>query len=197
SVNGQIMPPVMGAAAFLIAEYVGIPYTDVIRHAFLPAIATYISLFYIVHIEAMKSGIAGLPRRVSRPVSERLLRLVAGFAGFIILAGVVYYGIGWTKTLFGSWATIALSVALAIAYMGLIAWRARYPDLPQDDPAAAEIRLPDAFETARTGLHYLLPIIVLVWCLMVEHLSPGLSAFWAMIPLMVITLTQDALTAAF
>src|SRR3546814_8436162 len=47
SVNGQLMPPVMGAAAFLIAEYVGIPYTDVVKHAFLPPIATHISLFYI------------------------------------------------------------------------------------------------------------------------------------------------------
>ncbi len=67
SVNGQIMPPIMGAAAFLIAEYVGISYTEVILHAFVPAIATYVALFYIVHIEAMKAGIDGLPRRTIRP----------------------------------------------------------------------------------------------------------------------------------
>src|SRR5690606_1340591 len=52
SVNGQIMPPVMGAAAFLIAEYVGISYTQVVKHAFVPAIIVYVSLFYLVHIEA-------------------------------------------------------------------------------------------------------------------------------------------------
>jgi TRAP transporter 4TM/12TM fusion protein len=51
-VNGQLMPPVMGAAAFLMAEYVGISYSDVVRHAFLPAIITYGALFYIVDIEA-------------------------------------------------------------------------------------------------------------------------------------------------
>jgi TRAP-type uncharacterized transport system fused permease subunit len=56
SVNGQIMPPVMGAAAFLMVEYVGIPYTEVIKHAFLPALHLYIALFYIVHLEALKAG---------------------------------------------------------------------------------------------------------------------------------------------
>jgi TRAP transporter 4TM/12TM fusion protein len=50
SVNGQIMPPVMGAAAFLMVEYVGIPYTQVMKHAVLPAVISYIALFYIVHL---------------------------------------------------------------------------------------------------------------------------------------------------
>ena len=53
-VNGQLMPPVMGAAAFLIAEYVGITYAEVVKHAFLPAFLTYGALFYIVDIEAAK-----------------------------------------------------------------------------------------------------------------------------------------------
>ena len=58
SVNGQIMPPVMGAAAFLMVEYVGIPYTDIVKHAFLPAAISYIALFYIVHLEALRMGMA-------------------------------------------------------------------------------------------------------------------------------------------
>ena len=61
-VNGQLMPPVMGAAAFLIAEYVGITYAEVVKHAFLPAFLTYGALFYIVDIEAAKLGLKGLPR---------------------------------------------------------------------------------------------------------------------------------------
>ena len=73
SVNGQIMPPVMGAAAFLIAEYVGISYVEVVRHAFVPAIVTYIALFYLVHIEAMKADIVGLKRRVVPPWQRSLL----------------------------------------------------------------------------------------------------------------------------
>jgi TRAP-type uncharacterized transport system fused permease subunit len=56
STNGQLMPPVMGAAAFLMVEYVGISYVDVIKHAFLPAIISYIALVYIVHLEACKWG---------------------------------------------------------------------------------------------------------------------------------------------
>jgi len=51
SVNGQIMPPVMGAAAFLMVEYVGMPYVEIIKHAFLPATISYIALLYIVHLE--------------------------------------------------------------------------------------------------------------------------------------------------
>ncbi len=73
SVNGQIMPPVMGAAAFLMVEYVGIPYTEVIKHAFLPAIISYIALFYIVHLEALKADLKGLPRRSQADVGQRLV----------------------------------------------------------------------------------------------------------------------------
>ena len=196
SVNGQIMPPIMGAAAFLIAEYVGIPYTDVIVHAFVPAIATYVALFYIVHIEAMKSGIEGLRRRTIRPMTARLLRVGITLSGFVIVANVVYWGIGWLKDLFGDSASVVLAVVLVAVYIGLLWWRSRYPDLPPDDPEA-EVALPDAIEVARTGLHFVLPIVVLVWSLMVEHLSPGLSAFWAILPLVMILTTQDAITAFF
>ena len=54
SVDGQIMPPVMGAAAFLMVEYVGIPYSEIVKHALLPAMLSYFGLFYIVHLEALK-----------------------------------------------------------------------------------------------------------------------------------------------
>lgn len=57
SVNGQIMPPIMGAAAFVMAEVLGIQYFDVVKHAFIPAIISYIALFYIVHLEALKLGL--------------------------------------------------------------------------------------------------------------------------------------------
>lgn len=196
SVNGQIMPPIMGAAAFLIAEYVGIPYTDVIVHAFVPAIATYVALFYIVHIEAMKSGIEGLPRRTLRPATTRLIRAGVTISGFVILANLIYWSIGWIKDWLGDGASLSLAVVLVAAYVALLAMRARYPDLPPDDPDA-DVVLPDAIAVARTGLHYILPIIVLVWCLMVERLSPGLSAFWAILPLAMILTTQDAITAFF
>lgn len=59
SVNGQLMPPIMGAAAFIIAEFLGLSYTDVVFAAFVPAFASYFALFYIVHLEAKKQGIKG------------------------------------------------------------------------------------------------------------------------------------------
>src|SRR4029434_5183902 len=73
SINGQIMPPVMGAAAFLMVEYVGIPYTEIIKHAALPAIISYIALFYIVHLEALKYDLQPLARSHEPTWRERVL----------------------------------------------------------------------------------------------------------------------------
>ena len=60
SVNGQIMPPVMGAAAFVMASFIGVTYFEIVKHAFLPAIISYIALFYISHLEALKLGLKGI-----------------------------------------------------------------------------------------------------------------------------------------
>tara|TARA_E500000331_G_scaffold300854_1_gene301976 strand:+ start:1888 stop:4209 length:2322 start_codon:yes stop_codon:yes gene_type:complete len=60
SVNGQIMPPVMGAAAFVIASFIGVTYFEVVKHAFLPAVISYIALFYISHLEALKLNLKGM-----------------------------------------------------------------------------------------------------------------------------------------
>jgi TRAP transporter 4TM/12TM fusion protein len=62
STDGQIMPPIMGAAAFIIAEYVNVPYIEVIKAAAIPAFVSYGALFYITHLEACKLGIQGLPK---------------------------------------------------------------------------------------------------------------------------------------
>jgi TRAP transporter 4TM/12TM fusion protein len=63
SVNGQIMPPVMGAAAFIIASFIGVTYFEVVKHAFLPAIIAYIALFYISHLEALKLNLKGMEEK--------------------------------------------------------------------------------------------------------------------------------------
>ncbi|MDO8878251.1 MAG: TRAP transporter permease [Pseudolabrys sp.] len=196
-VNGQIMPPVMGAAAFLIAEYVGITYAEVVKHAFLPAFLTYGALFYIVDIEAAKLKLQGLPRSSTAPFLNSLMRALMTVCGIIILSGIVYYGIGWTKTAFGETATWVLGAALLAAYLGLMRYKARYPDLPHDDLTKDILEVPDFYDTARTGLHYILPVIVLIWCLMVEELSPGLSAFWGTAFLIFIILTQRPVMAFF
>jgi len=62
STNGQLMPPIMGAAAFIIAEYCNLPYFQVVKAAFIPAIISYIALIYITHLEASKLGLKGLKK---------------------------------------------------------------------------------------------------------------------------------------
>lgn len=198
SVNGQIMPPVMGAAAFLMVEYVGISYVEVITHAFLPALISYIALVYIVHLEALKLGMLGLPRRSQpKPWMVRIVGLLFGFVATAGLGFMVYYGIGWIKPILGDGASVVIAVLLFAAYVGLIWFAARYPELELDDPNAEVVELPETGPTVKSGLHFILPVVVLVWCLMVERLSPGLSAFWATVLMIVILLTQRPLFAFF
>lgn len=197
SVNGQIMPPVMGAAAFLMVEYVGISYLAVVKHAFLPAVISYIALLYIVHLEAVKADMKALPKKVQRTILESCL-VFAFFVAIVSgLSMAVYYGVGWTKGVFGDAASYIIAVLVLGVYLSLIKFKSGYADLEMDDPNAPVIELPETGPTVKTGLHYLLPIIVLVWCLMVERLSPGLSAFWATAFMMFILLTQKPLVAFF
>lgn len=197
SVNGQLMPPVMGAAAFLMVEYVGIPYIEVMKHAFLPAIISYIALLYIVHIEALKNNMVGLPRRNTASAGSRLLSFGLTVAGFIVLSGVVYWGIGWIKTVMGDRAIWVVGAGLLAAYVGLLWFGARQPELELDDPNAPVFELPETAPTVKSGLHYLLAVVVLIWCLMVEQMSPGLSAFWATIFMIFVMLTQKPIISWF
>tara|TARA_R110002167_G_scaffold95233_3_gene253754 strand:- start:2135 stop:4816 length:2682 start_codon:yes stop_codon:yes gene_type:complete len=198
SVNGQIMPPVMGAAAFLMVEYVGISYVEVIKHAFLPALISYIALVYIVHLEALKMNMYGLPRRsAAKPWLQRLAGILIGFLATAALSMIVYYGIGWIKPVFGDYASPFIAVLLTAVYVLLVRFSSQYPDLELDDPNSAAVELPEVGPTVKSGLHFVLPVVVLVWCLMVERLSPGLSAFWASVLMMFILITQKALFAFF
>ncbi len=119
SVNGQIMPPIMGAAAFVMAELLGISYFTVITHAFLPAIISYIALFYISHIESVKLNIKGLP----------------------------------------------------------------------------EDQIPPLGKTFLSGIHFLIPIFVLVYLLLVERWTAASAVFYSIISLFVIILTKEVITA--
>lgn len=263
SVNGQIMPPVMGAAAFLMVEYVDISYFEVVKHSFVPAIISYIALVYIVHLEAMKTNMIGLKRAIT-PKPGKLALLSAGItaSAIIALAGGVYYLftlfelLGSTfnqllaialvfalevavykglykkaskgtrlkilsmgilvlcNTVIGSFGVFALigsvnavvgstfapwviGVGIIAAYVYLVSICAKVPDLVMDDPNAPIVALPEPKPTILAGLHFLLPVAVLIWCLMVERLSPELSAFWAVTLMIFILLTQRQLFALF
>ncbi|MFT0849394.1 TRAP transporter fused permease subunit [Achromobacter sp. F4_2707] len=197
SVNGQIMPPVMGAAAFLMIEYVGIPYTDIIRHALLPATISYVALFYIVHLEALKLGINPM---MSAGEPKTPLQKIAGWgmaiAGTLVVMGLVYWvGMG-VRSVAGNAATPILLVLLLVLYVWLLRISARHPDLPTDINVTNPVR-PEAWPTVRSGLYYLIPIGILVWCLAVDQLSAGLSAFWAVMAMLFQMVTQRPLIAFF
>lgn len=118
-VNGQIMPPVMGAAAFIIAEYVNVPYSEVCKAAVVPAIAIYVALFYITHLEACKLGLKGI----------------------------------------------------------------------------AKSELPNFFKTLLGGLHFMLPLAVLLYELIVARHSPDVAAFKAIATIAGVMLLQHPLRA--
>jgi len=119
STNGQLMPPVMGAAAFIIAEFTGLPYLDVVRAAFIPAVISFIALFYIVHLEALKLGLAGIPRE----------------------------------------------------------------------------QLPPRLKTFVEGVHYLAPLFVLIYFLVIARSSPAFAVMWAIVTLVFLMLAQAPIKA--
>jgi TRAP transporter 4TM/12TM fusion protein len=193
STNGQLTPPIMGAVAFLMVEYVGISYLEVIKHAALPALISYIALVYIVHLEAVKANMKGLPKRVSTAsAANKLLSFLATFLGLIVLTAIVYYGLGWMKGVFGDATPFLAAVLIIIAYVALVKYAIRFPELETDMEIT---ELPETAPTVKAGLYYLLPVIVLVWCLTVERLSPGLSALYASVFMLFVLLTQKALKA--
>ncbi len=197
SVNGQIMPPVMGAAAFLMVEYVGITYVQVMKHAIVPALISYIALFYIVHLEALKMNLQGMPRREPLPWQRVLVTTTMTMSGLVILAAIVYWGFGWIKGLAGDAAFLIVGALMLLAYIGIVHHAAKFPELHMEEPGHKMEYLPEIGPTLQSGLHFLLPVAALIWNLMVEQLSPALSAFWATLFLIFILVTQRPLFAFF
>jgi TRAP transporter 4TM/12TM fusion protein len=72
STNGQLMPPIMGAAAFIMAEIIGVPYVEIVKAAFIPAVLSYTAIFSIVHLEAVKENIRGLTKEETPPIIKTL-----------------------------------------------------------------------------------------------------------------------------
>lgn len=89
STNGQLMPPVMGAAAFIIAEFVGVSYFEVVRAAAIPAFVSYFALFYIMHLEALKLGLKGIPRSELPPFLMTFLRGLHYLIPIVILVNAL------------------------------------------------------------------------------------------------------------
>ncbi|MBP0483898.1 TRAP transporter permease [Sagittula salina] len=195
SVNGQIMPPVMGAAAFLMVEFVGISYVEVIKHAFIPAVISYIALVYIVHLEALKRDMPALGEAAN--LGRMFLKIFIGFVVSAVAFTALVYAINGLRAVAPSLSGPVILAAILVIYLLMVRTAARQPELSLDDPNEPGFKLPTVAEVFPTGLHYILPIIVLVWFLMIEMQSPGKSAFYAVGVMLVIIATQRPLKAMF
>ena len=112
STGGQIMPPIMGAAAFLMADYVGVPYSNIIVSAILPAILYFLGIFICVHLEAKNLGLKG----ISRDQLPRVKELIKETYLLLPLIILVYLVSSNTKTLAFS-ASIAILFAVGASNM--------------------------------------------------------------------------------
>ena len=202
STNGQLTPPVMGAAAFLMVEYVNIPYIEVIKHAFLPAVISYIALLYIVHLESLKMGLEGL-KKEGRKIGV-LMILILFLSGFIFLGICTFLMIGLRLLLdpFMAESVYGAVVLVALLYLVLLYISSRFPDIEIDDPNEPVPAAPRLTPTLIGGAYFALPIFILIWNLMVrtdtlDRLSPALSAFWATIFMIFIALTHKPIKAFF
>ena len=195
SVNGQIMPPVMGAAAFLMVEFVGISYVEVIKHAFIPAIISYIALVYIVHLEALKQDMPALGP--AKSLASMFLKTLIGFmvAGALFTAAV--YGVRGLQAVAPTVADPIVLLLVAVIYLATLKVAASREDLSVQQTLSLETKLPTMGQVFPTGLHFLLPIVVLVWFLMIEMQSPAKSAFYAVGTMLFIILTQKPIKAWF
>ena len=153
STNGQLMPPIMGAAAFIMAEIIGVPYFQIVKAAFIPAILSYTAIFCIVHLEAVKDDIRGLTKQETPPMVKTLL---SGMHYLIPLFLLIWLLLGfmWTPTTSASWAIItATFVAFGNnLYRGNYGFpRMKMQNVQSEDPAyLAYLQKPSGYFIRRT-----------------------------------------------
>ena len=140
STGGQIMPPIMGAAAFLMAEYMGIPYGQVALKAILPAVLYFTGIYIAVHLEARKLGLRGIPRD-ELPKLRKLLPM-----SYLLLPLVVLVWLVATNR-----HTMQFAAAVAIGVAILVGLFNRIPALTKKKAEGAEAQ-PDAAED--NGLNF-------------------------------------------
>ena len=110
STGGQIMPPIMGAAAFLMADYVGVPYSNIVVRAILPAVLYFAGVFITVHLEAKKEGLRGLSKE-ELPRIKPLLKQTYLLLPLILLV----YLVGTSQRSIQYAAAIAILVAIGVS----------------------------------------------------------------------------------
>ena len=115
STGGQIMPPILGAAAFLMADFVGVPYSDIAVRAILPAVLYFAGIFVTVHLEAKKYGLRGLTRE-ELPRLKPLLKQVYLLLPLVLLV----YLVSTSQKSIQYAAAIAIVVAIAVSLVSRV-----------------------------------------------------------------------------
>ncbi len=180
SINGQIMPPVMGAAAFIMTEYVGISYFDVIKHAFFPAILAYFGLYCIVHFEAVKSKMPTFSRAATETtLGRRILSTAMGISAVIVSLCLTYFLLTAIKAVCGAYTLPVIILLIAVTFLFLAKVATRFENHAGNRDITLDKVMPDLLPTFLSGIYFLLPVGVLIWCLMIERWSPELSVIWA------------------
>jgi len=111
SSGGQILPPIMGAGAFIMAEITGIPYTDIVIAAIIPAILYFLSVYFMVDNEALKNGMKGLPRS-ELPQFRKLAKQAFLFIPIVILIGALFVGYSVIRA-----GTLAMGAAAVVSWL--------------------------------------------------------------------------------
>lgn len=117
STGGQIMPPVMGAAAFVMAEFLGVSYITIAKHAAIPAILYYLALFFAIHFEAQRTGLRGLPREELPSIRSVLVERGHLFVPMFIIVYLML--VGYTAPMAALWGTLAAALS---TWMGRLGW---------------------------------------------------------------------------
>ena len=112
STGGQLMPPIMGAAAFLMAESLGIPYMEVAKAAIIPAILYFTGIFIMVHLEAKKTGLKGLSRDSLPKIGELLMK--KGYLVIPLLTIIYFFVLGKTAIYAGLMGIIAAAIVAVV-----------------------------------------------------------------------------------
>ena len=99
-------------------------------------------------------------------------------SSLVIISAITYFLFNAIKSYIPSYTILTSSLIIFSAYIGLLKIASNYESIEDQHDMT---KLPELRSTARSGLYFLLPITVLIWCLMIERFSPGLSAFWAVI----------------
>ena len=145
STGGQLMPPVMGAAVFVMCDFTGIPYVQILRCAILPALLFYSAVFFMVHFEAVKLNLAGVPLS---QLPEKSALIKGAYQLLPLVAIVIMLALGYSPTyalsLIHIWETeISLEEAADLA--GFFSGQYRQV------PAALSLENCSRFETAVKG----------------------------------------------